>query len=180
MKFIALLKEISLSDFLLNNMIKAFYLLDVLWAASTWVMSKSVILVSKTIFWIIFDTFSFLLKGVPDIPSIKDELLYWASLLISIPWSFTTDFMLLSSWCNLVLSGWIFFIIFQYLTNFLLLFFKFFWYKVLAVFSWSYCFVYFVEFYLVRTFDAVNILFDLIYLHSNIVLYCAQFFTNSV
>ena len=102
------LKKLVLSDFLLNNMIKAFCLLDVLWAASTWVMSKSVILVSKTIFWIIFDKFSFLLKGVPDISSIKDELLYWASLLTSIPLSFTTDFMLLSSWCNLVLSRWIF------------------------------------------------------------------------
>ena len=71
-------------------------------------MSKSVILVSITIFWIIFDTFSFLLKGIPDISSVKDDLLYWASLLTLIPLSFTTDFMLLSSWCNLVLSRWIF------------------------------------------------------------------------
>ena len=64
--------------------------------------------------------------------------------------------------------------------HFLLLFFKFLRYKVLAVFIWSYCFVYFVELYLVWTFDVVNILFDLIYLRSNIVLYCAQFVTNSV
>ena len=57
-----------------------------------------------------------------------------------------------------------FFVIFQELTNFLLLFFKFLRYKVLAVFNWSYCFVYFVELYLFWTFDAVNIFFDLIVL----------------
>ena len=92
----------------LNIMIGAFFLLDVLWATSTWVMSKSVILVSITIFWIIFGTFSFLLKGIPDISSIKDDLLYWLSVLTSIPLSFTTYFMLLSLWCNLVRSRWIF------------------------------------------------------------------------
>ena len=109
MKCFLCLKKLVQSDFLLNNiMIGAFCLLGVLWATSTWVMSKSAMLVSIIIFWIIFDTFSFLLNGIPDISSINDDLLYWASLLTSIPVSFTTDFMLLSLWCNLALSRWIF------------------------------------------------------------------------
>ena len=44
------------------------------------------------------------MKGIPDISNIKEDLLYRTSLLTLMPLCLTTDFMLLSSSCNLVLA----------------------------------------------------------------------------